>query len=169
MPTSYPHTILPVIQLIENNPPKTILDIGFGRGKYGFLIKEYFPSIKVDGLEVFEEYITELQRQIYNKIFIRNVLNIEIRPYDLYLLIDIIEHWEKNEVYKLLDKLLQMGNVIIATPNKFIPQGMVNGNKWETHKSFWTDADFNKYERFIVENDLSLIMILYGSNLDKPK
>ena len=162
MPSSYPHTILPILQTIENLKPKSILDIGFGRGKYGFLIKEYFPSIKCDGLEVFENYITELQKQIYGKIFIRNALNTEIRPYDLYLLIDIIEHWERPEVYKLLDKLLENGNVIIATPNKFIEQGEVNGNKWETHKSFWVDMDFRKYSRFIIQNDLSLIMVLYG-------
>ena len=161
MPSSYPQSILNVLQAITTVKPKSVLDIGFGRGKYGFLIKEYFPEVKIDGMEVHEPYITQLQKEIYEKIYVENVLETDIQKYDLYLLIDIIEHWEKDEVYTLLKKLLEKGSVIISTPNSFIPQGDVNGNHWETHKSYWTYNDFKDYKTTLIPNTLSLILILW--------
>lgn len=161
MPSSYPHNILPILQIIGVLKPKSILDIGIGRGKYGFLIKEYWSETKVDGVEVFEPYITNLQREIYNKIFVGNVLEMDLGDYDLYLLIDTIEHWGKDEAYRLINKLLKKGKVLISTPKKFISQSEYDGNKWEVHKTFWNIDDFKDYKFEICPNELSLIIILY--------
>ena len=165
MPSSYPQSILPILEAIEFIKPKSVLDIGFGRGKYGFLVKEYYPKVKVDGLEVFEPYITNLQREIYDNIFIGDILKTEVGQYDLYLLIDIIEHFEKEEAHDLLNKLLKQGKIIVSTPKTFIPQEAENGNEWEIHKTLWTIDDFKIYNHRVVENEFSLILILYA-NLD---
>ncbi len=161
MPSSYAQAILPILQIIGTLKPKSVLDIGIGRGKYGFLIKEYFIGTKVDGVEVFEPYITNLQRDIYDEIFIGNALEMELGGYDLYLLIDIVEHWEKDEVYGLINKLLKKGKVLISTPKTFMPQNEVNGNKWEAHKTYWSIEDFKYYQYDLCPNDFSLIITLH--------
>lgn len=122
------------------------------------------PGVVVDGLEVYEPYITRLQKEIYRNIYIDNILTADVDKYDLYLLIDVIEHWEKDEVYSLLNRLLEKGNVLISTPSKFIEQDTVNGNEWERHKTFWCDADFKDYNHIITPNELSLIITLYAKS-----
>lgn len=160
MPSSYPQAILPILVAIETIKPKSVLDIGFGRGKYGFLIKEYWPETRVDGVEIFEPYVTNLQKEIYGEIFIGNVLEMDLGDYDLYLLIDIIEHWEKDEAHALINKLLKKGKVLISTPRRFIPQGWIYENRWEVHKSYWTSNDFKDYKFNIYPSDLCLIGVI---------
>lgn len=161
MPTSFRENIPLILLEIERINPKSILDIGFGRGKYGFLTREYYENIKVDGLEVFPQYITPLQRNIYGKIYEGNVFEMEIPQYDLYLLIDIVEHWNKEEGHKLIQKLLTMGKVLVSTPRSVGEQGAVYGNEWERHISEWGGYDFDKYEpRRQIHNDLSFMYTL---------
>ena len=191
MPSSYPENIPAIIQAIAKLKPKSVLDIGIGRGKYGFLIREYFPPTKekekiyddsaspiksmgceeiltVDGVEVFEPYITDLQKKIYNQIFIGNVLEMDIEkwePHDLYLLIDVIEHWERKKTMELIEKLIKKGNILISTPRSYTPQRASYGNKWEEHLTEyeghpWTADDFNMYPLEDISNNISLMLIL---------
>lgn len=162
MPSSYPENIAPIIQLVAKLKPKTVMDIGFGRGKYGFLLREYFhPSVegewkpidKIDGLDVFPEYITEVQRLIYDEIFVANALDFDFAQYDLYLIIDALEHWPKEEAYKLLDNLTKKGNVLVSTPTNIGCQGAAHGNEWERHVTQWLPKDFQ--DRYIIKEDWS--------------
>ena len=41
MPTSYPHQINEIVRLVLAVNPASLLDIGVGFGKYGFLAREY--------------------------------------------------------------------------------------------------------------------------------
>lgn len=170
MPSSYPENIAPIIQMIAKYKPKSVMDIGVGRGKYGFLIKEYFhPSVegewkpvdKVDGLEIFPEYITDLQRSIYDHLYIGNALDFDFETYDMYLIIDVLEHWNMEEAYKVLDRLTKKGKVLISTPTNIGCQGAAHGNEWEKHVSQWLPPMFNKYK--VIEdwsNDASFIFLL---------
>jgi SAM-dependent methyltransferase len=160
MPTSFRENIPLVLKEIEKINPSTVLDIGFGRGKYGFLIKEYYPNIKVDGLEVFEPYVTKLQREVYGKILIGNALELDIPQYDCYLLIDILEHWNKEDAHKLIKKLLTKGNVFCSVPRYVNEQGAEYGNEWERHISQWGGEDFDKYPHRQIHNDLSFMYTL---------
>ena len=103
MPSSHLHQINEIMELIFNSKPKSLLDIGVGFGKYGFLSREYLElgdgrqkyndwKIQIDGIEVFTEYLTPIHKFIYNEIFEGNAL--DILPtlktkYDLILLIDV--------------------------------------------------------------------------------
>ena len=80
MPSSNPDQINEIMSLVLGLRPESVLDIGIGFGKYGFLCREYLEICygskkyndwqkRIDGIEAFEEYITPLQRQIYNKPF----------------------------------------------------------------------------------------------------
>ena len=177
MPSSYPENIPLIIQTIARLKPKSVLDIGFGRGKYGFLIREYFPPTnnkkgwqeipRVDGVEIFEPYITDLQIKIYDRVFIGNALETDyggINGYDLYLLIDVVEHWKKEETIKLIERLIKKGNVIISTPKIFTPQKASRGNQWEEHISHWNIGDFSKYNFEDISNNISTIVVLLKKN-----
>lgn len=146
--------------------PKTVLDIGFGRGKYGFLLREYYSRIleRVDGLDVFEPYVTPLQKLIYDNIYIANALDMEDpMQYDLYLIIDVLEHWPRERAYALLDKLVTKGKVIISTPRSIGEQGAEFGNEWERHITQWLPVDFAlRYDMDDFSTDCSFMYVLKG-------
>ena len=172
MASSYPENIPLIIQTIARLKPKSVLDVGCGSGKYGVLMREYFRKRpnpeksgwqeipRIDALEVFKPYINNLHRSIYNKIHIGNVLEMKIPDYDLYLLIDTIEHWKKDEANELVEMLQRKGNVIISTPKSNDPQNANDGNKWGWHISHWSVGDFTRYNIEDVSNNISTVVLI---------
>jgi 2-polyprenyl-3-methyl-5-hydroxy-6-metoxy-1,4-benzoquinol methylase len=158
-------------------PKFSILDVGFGFGKWGFLVRDTFEvmlgqnfkkstwKINITGIEPFDKCITPIQKEVYNKIIKEDVFDVidKLGKYDLIIMGDVIEHFDKDKAYKLLDKLLRHSdNIIISTPLGFMPQGAWAGNERETHKSGWIVKDFQKYhvaEYKIIEDDLFSGMI----------
>lgn len=137
-----------------------ILDVGIGFGKWGFLIRDLFDvlnaqnfsksdwKIDITGVEVFPKYITPIQKIIYNKIIKKNISEAldELENYDLIIMGDIIEHFEKKDSHELLRNLFRCSeNIIVSTPFDYKPQGGYAGNKYEIHKSGWTLSDFKNY------------------------
>jgi len=158
MPTGS-FTIIPeVINEIMRLNPKSILDIGPGFGKWGVLFREYLElwghrqyhketwTKQIDCCEVFRPYITELHNFIYSNVIVKDIRDYvkEMPNYDVIVLIDVIEHFEKEEGIKLIEDLFKKTNkaVIIGTPLKFSPQKAAYGNIYETHKSLWTMEEF---------------------------
>jgi len=153
-------------------PKFSVLDVGLGFGKWGFLIRDTFDvmmgqnfkkadwKIHITGIEPFSKCITPIQKEVYNKILKKDVFEVidKLGKYDLIMFGDVIEHFEKDKAYKLLDKLLQHSdNIIISTPLGFMPQGAWAGNEREIHRSGWVPEDFKKYhvvEYKIIEDDL---------------
>ena len=77
---------------------------------------------------------------------------------------DVIEHFEKDEGIRVLERSIELARqaVIIVTPRRQTPQGDSCGNPLERHRSHWTSADFQAYERAQVvalEGDLLLAVI----------
>lgn len=154
MPTSSPALLSWACQIIQDIRPKSALDVGIGFGKWGFLIKEYSeeraPQDKsnchLTGIEVFEDYITDVQKSIYDTILIGDASEIDLSCmyFDLAIIADVIEHFEKEEALNYLNHLLQYSkNVILITPIGFAEQDEHYGNKYEIHKSGWDISDFS--------------------------
>lgn len=165
MPSSRPELIPFVVNLVMQVQPRSILEIGTGFGKYGFLFREYLdiwgaaadtarlePSnwqVRIDGIEFYEPYITDLQRKIYDNIIIGDAMT-EIDAlgrYDLIFLGDVIEHFPKEDGRLLLEKCQAHANrlIVVTTPNYFNPQGAEYGNDKETHHCLWMREDFLRY------------------------
>lgn len=163
MPSGNKYVIAPVIELVEQIQPKSVLDIGLGFGKWGFLLREYLEiwkwdrnlfeddekfnwSLRIDGVEIYEKYVKDLQRSIYNNIFIEDVFSLvdRVNEYDLLLIADVIEHFEKEKGKILLDKCFSKAKkaVLVVTPIAFFPQGDAFNNPAEKHISLWTKEDF---------------------------
>jgi 2-polyprenyl-3-methyl-5-hydroxy-6-metoxy-1,4-benzoquinol methylase len=161
------------MDLIINLNPNSILDIGAGFGKYGVLCREYLElwdgreiydkfTRRIDAVEAFEEYITPIHRFVYNNVYVDNVLkiidNLKLN-YDLVLLIDVLEHFDKEKGSLLVRKILA-GNrgIIISTPKKFINQIDAFGNEFEIHRSQWKQAELSLFgSSLFLKDDVSYI------------
>jgi len=181
MPSSHLHQLNEIMDLIYNANPKSILDIGVGFGKYGFLSREFLElwdgrqqyknwQVRIDGIEVFKEYLTPVHNFIYDHIYEGNA--IDILPtletkYDLILLIDILEHFDFEEGSTILSECQKHGrNIIISTPKDIGTQKDSFGNIYETHKFQWKSQHFDKFvDKFYVPNDTSLIFLLGEDSL----
>ncbi len=183
MPTSHSGQINSIVDLIVAVNPKKVLDIGIGHGKYGFLTREYLDisnnqkpyterEVVIEGIEAFPDYITELQKLIYDKIYVGNALDLidKTSKYDLILMMDVFEHFTHSEGVKLLQKCLEHSKyVLISCPKHVDPQGAEYGNEFETHKFEWKKKHFSAYpDKSFIPNFYSLICLI-GPNAKRIK
>src|SRR6266702_657302 len=92
MPSSRPNTVPTVIHLVRQLQPRSILDVGVGFGKWGHLFREYTDiqeaerdparyqrhnwQVKIDGIEGYPDYLTEMHRYLYNEIYTGDALEV---------------------------------------------------------------------------------------------
>lgn len=85
-----------------------------------------------------------------------NVLNIENffkeNEFDAIFALDLIEHIEKEDGKKLINKLIKISKdlIIIYTPNGFLPQKGTIDNPYQEHKSGWDITDFKAFKFEVV-------------------
>jgi SAM-dependent methyltransferase len=145
MPSSDPVTIPKVLQLVQTLSPKSILDIGTGNGRYGFLFREILDfnygrfsnwEIRIDGVEVEKDYISPVHRYVYDNLYVGDWLNLEIDSlYDVVFMGDVLEHFK--EWNRALMKARRIGKTtIIVCPNwsGSIQQGEWEGYLHESHQ-----------------------------------
>ncbi len=153
MPGSRYEQIETVVDLMVRLDPRRILDVGVGNGLYGLLARQYVEGagpfarngLRVDGIEIFESYLTPVQRTVYDELMVGDVL--EILPdipsgtYDLALALDVIEHLPDTGGRELLRQLRRVArHRILTSPRGEFPQGPLFGNVHETHVSEWPPA-----------------------------
>ena len=136
--------------------PRRVLDVGVGMGTYGFLLREFIDVAKervqrsewqtcIEGIEIFEAYRNPIWAYAYDRVHIGDVREIlpTLPSYDLVLLNDVLEHFERNEARELTRESLRHGTAVVATtPNREYPQGTWAGNEAETHRALLDASDF---------------------------
>ena len=181
MSTSHSNQINEIIQIAQLLEPMSVLDIGVGNGKYGFLLREYLGinrdidknNFVIDGIEGYKKYITSIQEKIYNEIFLFQIngsIDLPQKEYDLCLLIDVLEHFDKDKGLELLNSTFSISKfVLLTTPWNIGDTKIQHDNPLENHKYQWTKKDFSqfKYHSFIYNPD-SLI-VLFSSQMDQIK
>ncbi|MGN6343326.1 MAG: hypothetical protein ACTHML_20270 [Ginsengibacter sp.] len=163
MASSFSTQIPAIVHLLKTLAPKSVLDIGKGFGKYGFLIHEYLgidntkrlnsllsmsqqSRVKIDAVEVDEDLMLPHLSQFYNKVFFADIFSIykSLNHYDLILMVDVIEHLEKEKAIGLLKYFVSKDSkIIVATPVDFFNQDLYE-SEFEHHISHWTFNDFKK-------------------------
>lgn len=161
MPSSASESIPYLIEFVRKNRPNlsTVLDVGVGFGKDGFLLREYYEAkehhryqpkdwkLKITGVEIFEPYISDLQRSIYTEIIIGDVFAVlaKLGKFELAILGDVIEHLPKEDGFKLIHELFNhVEDIIIVTP-KGLKEHSDEDNPYEEHKSGWDLKDFKEF------------------------
>ncbi len=161
--------------------PASVLDVGVGFGKYGMLLREYLKfwspledlnvrTGRIDGIEIFESYITAGQRYYYDSIYIGNALDIipKLKNYDLILMIDVLEHLNRDDGHKLLTLCQKRAEyVIISTPIKMNVQGPAYGNDFEMHRAQWHSRDFEKLPNSARRLNYKSLIYLVGIDSEK--
>lgn len=183
MPTSHFNQISPIVEIMFRLRPTSVLDIGIGYGKYGVLAREYLEfgidykpfeerKVRIDGIEAFPEYVRDGQRFFYDDIYIGSVLEIlpDLASYDLILLIDVLEHFSREDGMKLLDLCSQKAkHVIVSTPLDIGVQGAVFGNEYERHRYQWRRADLKSFRDVTFFNIYHSLFFLIGQQGVKIK
>lgn len=181
MPTGFTDSLTPVARLIEWLQPETVLDIGIGNGRMGFLAREYGHQpwhprarghgVRIDGIEGHEPYIRDLQEAIYDRIMVGNALDVlatlrsEHARYQLAIAAGIIEHFEPDDAKRFLDHCLAVTELLlVATPHTYFAQEDPE-NPLETHRSHWPEqALLRAGARTILHRGESLIA-LFGDSV----
>jgi len=190
MPTSNPDFVTMVCQSIMNINPLSVLDVGIGFGKYGFLAREYTDvcreryfqwQTRIDGIEIFEPYVLEIQRKIYDNIYIADAIEVlsgryppittnkdvaldpnmvPLSKYDLVIASDILEHYDKEKGYECLELIKKRSmHAIIICPMFPSNQQPIYGNEFERHKSKWELEELQKFGNVITVNRMFLLEI----------
>jgi hypothetical protein len=162
--------------------PRRILDVGSGFGKWGFLLREELDfidgrverdewEVTIDAIDA-RRYDTPLSDWVYNEVRMASVLDVsgELGGYDLVVLGDVIEHFEKADGLSLLGTLLgQNRNVLLTTPFLYFEQEIA-GNPYQRHLSHWTIDDFRPWTfDYDVVGGFLVVVLLAGQDADRPQ
>lgn len=146
---------------------KSVLDVGCG-----LALKSQF--IKADmrvGVDIHRPYLErgslQVKADVAETLVLINddVLCLDQRflpkSFDVVLLLDVIEHFDKATGYHLLHMCEQIARVAVCveTPLGFVPQNMdilgMGGAHWQTHRSGWTPQDFQGYHVVVRDYEMS--------------
>jgi len=147
-----------VLPLAEGN---TILDVGCGRGKWGYLLRIQWWCTKngrpdtepryLIGADIFLPFLkTVRNHKVYDDVILCHAayLPIKRKSFDSVLAAEIIEHIEKPLGSLLIDEAESVARriVIITAPHfvrrrggHFCPEGF---NQYEQHVSSWSIQEF---------------------------
>lgn len=129
---------------------KTVLDVGCGCGRFGFLIKSNFWEAglkeppKVDGIDAFKPNVKFCSKLgVYDKVRHKTLPSSLKGKWDTVLACEVLEHIERKHVLDVLDNLEKIANkrIIISTPNWpfYTADGsdtFLGFNGFNTHKSY---------------------------------
>lgn len=182
MPYSSHHGASLVVEHAVWLQPRQVLDIGFGFGKWGFLLREALDfidgrvaredwAVTIDGIDA-RENGSPLEGWVYDDVQIGDIRELidDLKPYDLVVMGDVIEHFDKAEGISLLHTLLaKHRNVLLTTPYAFFEQE-IEGNPYQRHRSHWTINDFGAWTfDYDVVGGFLLVVLLAGRDADRPR
>ena len=143
--------------------PTSLLDVGIGYGRWGFLAREQLDvfcgryrkpewQTKIVGVEVFPSYIQSHQHWIYDRVIVRDAMEYleeATEQFEMAIAGDVVEHFNKSEALKFIDLLCKVAKIVIlCIPfGPGYPQGAACGNQYEAHQSTWEKSDFENDAR----------------------
>ena len=159
MGSSAVELITPIVTLIRMLNPSSVLDVGAGFGKWGFLCREYLEvwndrvkkdewELQVDGIEIFPEYHNVIQPYIYDHIYYQDARKFKPKKqYDLVIACDVIEHMPKKDGLDLVNIMSSSwsGNCIISIPlgDEWM-KNTYGRNPYDAHLATWSEADMSE-------------------------
>jgi SAM-dependent methyltransferase len=132
----------------------SLLDVGCGTGSLGFILKTNWDrKIKrLVGIDISEPFIQECKKLgVYDEVFVYDLNKLPLpfkhKEFEVTVLVDTLEHLEKDVGWELLEELERITySKILITTNKYwleakeISETM--RNPYLMHKSLWTEKDF---------------------------
>lgn len=154
--SSDPKLVPYILPLVEG---AAILDLGCGRGKWGYLLKVDYWYTKagrgknklnyVVGTDLHPKYLGFVKHhRVYDSLVLCDARYLPFRShvFDTVLLLEVIEHMVKNEGVKSLKEAERVAGrlVLVSTPSFFMRQEAKDANVFQKHLSKWTIKDLIK-------------------------
>jgi SAM-dependent methyltransferase len=191
MPTSDLLHLPALMEIIEQLAPASILDLGAGFGRYGFLCRELLDNniapqpdgafgrapwrLQIVGVEACPEVLGPWHESLYDRIEVGEATEVlkrlEDKSFDLVLAIDLVEHLPKQAGLTLCREAVRVGkSALFCTPYLFRPQEAAEHNPRERHLSGWLPEDFEALSaRYITSVGISLVAVFTEATLSLPK
>jgi hypothetical protein len=147
-----------VVELILKLKPESLLDLGVGSGRWGFLFREYTDlwngrvaknkwKSQIDGIEIYTPLLQDYQRAVYGHIYEGNAFTLidELHSYDFVWAFDLLGAFEKNKGYEMLKKAKEKTGMLLAvwqTLDEKVPVPSKTGNPYDARVSNWSLNDF---------------------------
>jgi SAM-dependent methyltransferase len=137
------HGLSFAFNLIRQDKSLNILDIGAGKGFWGFILKSMLrKKPTITAIEIYPSHIDTLkQLNLYDTIVEGDATKINFISYDLCILSHVVEHIEKEKVYNLISILKNSCKQIII----LCPEGNTISDVFglgQSHISKWNIKDF---------------------------
>ena len=141
-----------ILEMVLGVQPQSVLDIGVGTGKMGFLLREYLDvyggdgrtwppprRVMIEGIEAYGRYLSDFHRSVYDRILVGDadqvLPTIERGRYDLVMMIDVLEHLEPDKAERVVGEATRVGRrLLCVSPAGLRPQGASYGNPYERHR-----------------------------------
>lgn len=161
MPSGNLYSAPKLIELALAVHPRRVLDLGMGAGKYGYLLREQTDladcrargdwRLHLTGVEGWADYVGDHQHAVYDDVVVAELQSFlasyEGEPFDLALLIDVLEHLAPDEAEAAASRILSISRfLLVSTPTEFYRQEQFE-NRLERHRSWWPLADLRVLAR----------------------
>jgi len=121
MPASDTFNQSHIAEIIGQYDCQTALEVGIGWGNIGTYLKGIFPHLRIDGIEIWAKYNNQ-QWANYTSIQIADFCAFPITPfYDTILVIDVIEHLNKNKALYQIERLKKLALKVCVLSIPIIP------------------------------------------------
>lgn len=132
MPEGKPYAISKILEI----NPKTILDVGAGRGAYPTILFPYLPNVTFDAVEIWEPYVERFNLHVkYRNIFVQDVRSFDNFNYDLVIFGDVLEHMPMADAVEVWNRMAgQAAYALISIPIIHMEQDELDDNPYEIHE-----------------------------------
>lgn len=155
IPDNRQHAMVHEDRVIYNILGTSVLDLGCGIGRWGYVIKNKKPDVHVTGVEIHKPYAEQAMKtgcydNVLNQSF-TDLSNIPSKSYDTVIAIETIEHVTKDESIKLLKEMERIAKlkIVISTPSGFYE--LDTNQDSECHKCGWTKNELQDLGYTVLE------------------
>lgn len=129
-----------VVAKMRERKPRSILDVGCGWGRWGFLAREFLElwehnyqrdqwRVRIDAIDVHDGTWTPVHSFIYDHLYKADVRFFETsQRYDLVIACDVLEHIPKPAGVALVNRFREAGSSLVI--------GVPLGDRWPLYDGF---------------------------------
>jgi len=143
-----------VMERVPNLKHQVVVDVGCGKGVWGFLIRTSREVGYLVGIDINLQYLIDAkEHKIYDDLILASAAKLPLKEksIDVILAVEIIEHLSETDGYSLLAEIdrVTLNLAVLTTPNGFLPS-LTPSDISEIHRSGWKpdQLKMNGYQIF---------------------